>query len=134
MNHLLQTVFCTLKPSSIHGVGVFAIRDIPKGTQVIFEYERVETVELTEQEFESLPIEIQEEILPRTIFIKDEPLIFLDPNSAADFRSFMNHSDNPNTNGKVALRDIAKGEELTENYKDMGEWHRLTSEFMFGVI
>ena len=31
--------------------------------------------------------------------------------------SFMNHSDTPNSNGETALRDIAEGEEVTEDYR-----------------
>lgn len=130
MKWLLETVWCTLKPSPIHGVGVFAIRDTPKGTKVIWEYDTVETVTLSEIEFILLPIEIKEEILSRTIFVKDEPLCFLDLNCAVNYRSYMNHSDTPNTDGVTALRDIQKGEEITESYADMGEWHKFTKDFM----
>ncbi len=134
MDNFLNTVWCTLKPSSIHGVGVFALRDTPAGTQVIWQYDTVEAPTLTETEFQSLPVEIAEEILARTIFIEGEPLTFLDPNSTTNYRSYMNHSDTPNTDGLKAMRDIAKGEELTEDYKTMGNWHRLTQDFMNNVV
>lgn len=134
MKHLLYTVWCTLKPSAIHGIGVFALRDIPKGTQVIWEYDMVETVSITEDDFVKLPQAIQEEILQRTIFIENEPLHFLDPNSITNYRSYMNHSNTPNTDGKIAVVDIKAGEELTEDYRIMGNWHHLTQDFMQNVV
>jgi len=133
MNHLLATVWCTLKPSAIHGIGVFALRDIPAGTKVIWEYDTIETVTLTEAELNELPEPIKREILSRTIFIKGEPLCFLDPNCVTNYRSYMNHSGTPNTDGIYALRDIRAGEELTEDYRTMGDWHSLTLQAM-GVV
>lgn len=134
MKHLLETVWCTLKPSPIQGIGVFALRDITEGTQVIFEYDTVETCELTEAELKELPEAIQHEILARTIFIENEPLTFLDPNCVANFRSYLNHSADPNTDGKRALRDIKAGEELTESYTDMGKPHHLTQAHMATMV
>jgi len=134
MNHLVRTVWCTLKPSPIHGIGVFAIRDIPQGTKVIWEYDTVEVVTLSKADFTTLPVEIQTEILHRTVFVEGEPLTFLDPNCVTNYRSYMNHSATPNTDGIHSLRDIKKGEELTEDYTTMGDWHQLTRDFMLGVI
>ena len=34
LNHLRQNIYCRLKPSPVHGIGVFAIRDIPKTTLI----------------------------------------------------------------------------------------------------
>jgi len=126
MNHFTQTVWCTLKPSPIHGIGVYAIRDIPQGVKVIWQYDTIGTCTLTEEEFLLLPKEIQTEILHRTIFIDGEPLTFLDPNCVTDYRSYMNHSDAPNTDGISTTREVKAGEELTENYHTMGDWHTLT--------
>ena len=131
---LTETVWLTLKPSPIAGIGVFALRDIPKGTKVIWQYDTIETEYLTEQEFDALPVEINEEILHRTIFVKNEPLEFLNPNCVTDYRSYMNHSHTPNTDGITTLVAIRKGEELTEDYKTMGYWHDLTIRHMVGVV
>ena len=131
---LTNTVWLTLKPSPIAGIGVFALRDIPKGTKVIWQYDTIETVTLTESEFTTLPIEIQEEILHRVIFRRNERLSFLDPNCVTDYRSYMNHSHTPNTDGITTLVAIRKGEELTEDYKTMGYWHDLTIRHMVGVV
>jgi SET domain-containing protein len=134
MNLLPETVWLTLKPSAIEGIGVFALRDIPKGTKVVWEYDTVETVTLSEVEFKALPIEIQTEIQHRTIFEEGQPLTFLDPNCVTNYRSYMNHSNEPNTDGIHTLRDIKAGEEITEDYTSMGVWHSLTKDFMKNVV
>lgn len=119
VEYLNSTVYCTLAPSPIHGIGVFAIRDIPAGTPytdctnnnvILTKY-----YTFTDSQFRDMHPEIQKLILDRTIF---EPncVEFLSPNSDAILRSFMNHSADPNTDGVYTLRDIKKGEELTENF------------------
>lgn len=35
INHINNNIFCELKPSKIHGVGLFAIRDINIGTHLV---------------------------------------------------------------------------------------------------
>lgn len=119
-----------LKPSPIHGIGVFALKDYAKGEQVIFQYDTIVAHQLTEDAFRALPPYMQSEILDRTVFIEGEPLSFLDPNSEVDYRAFMNHSDTPNTDGIYAIRDINAGEEVTEDYRTMGAPHQLTREHM----
>ena len=34
IENLLSQTFCRFAPSKIHGIGVFAIKDIPKDTQI----------------------------------------------------------------------------------------------------
>lgn len=130
VEHLNKTVNCTLKPSPIHGVGVFAIRDIPQGTCIAEESPEIECVILSEDEFSRLMPEVQHEVLEHTVFIEGEPIAFISPNSACNFRSYLNHSDEPNTDGRYALRDIKKGEELTEDFKTMGPVHPMTKQHM----
>lgn len=111
---------------SKHGVGVFAIRDIPKGTRIT-DYTVKEVIEgkngditITIEEFESLLPEIKELILDRTIFNKinnKTHLRFFAPNYNQILQCFINHSDDNNSDGEYALRDIKKGEEITESYR-----------------
>lgn len=122
-DYLNQTVWATIKPSKIHGVGVFAIRHIPKGmlitTNRIFDLQNQKKVfEMNEDEFNSILPEIREVILDRILFSK-KSFTFFSPNDEICLQSFMNHSDNPNTDDSIALRDIAKGEEITESYKQL---------------
>jgi len=119
---LNNTVYATLAPSTTHGIGVFAIRDIPKGTKYT-DYtnetlDRIETYNLSHTEFEAIHPAIKKLILDRTIFVGTQ-IKFTSPNTDAVLRSFMNHSTKPNTDGIVALRDISTGEELTENYFEL---------------
>ena len=40
LEHLKNNIYCRLKPSKIHGVGVFAIRNIPKNTNPFKEFDK----------------------------------------------------------------------------------------------
>lgn len=129
--YLNSTVWATLGPSKIHGIGVIAIRDIPRGT-LLTDYsvrsEGREVLKVTEEEFEQILPEIRSIILDRTIFCKGYPLVFLSPNSEQSLQSFMNHSDQPNSDGERALVDIKKGEEITEDYASFYTLHDLSKK------
>ena len=124
VEYLNKSVWATLKPSPIHGVGVFAIRDILKGT-VITEHTVHNIYDahlcfVPVGEFDQIVPEVRELILDRTMFQEGQTVLsFYSPNFEATLQSFMNHSDTPNTDGKVTLRDIKKGEELTEDFKTL---------------
>lgn len=132
IQYLNKTVWARVAPSPIHGVGVFAIRDIPKGTKFT-DYNLVEhngessfSYLFTEEEMRMLEPEILSLVLDKMLFPADAQLFsFHSPNDEASLRSFMNHSTDANTDGFVALRDIRKGEELTEDYSSFYEVHRM---------
>jgi len=133
VDQLNNEVWATLKPSPIHGIGVFAIRDIPKGTLVTTYsvHNRKHTlISVSEEEFELIIKEIRDIILDRTTFVKGQTrFTFLHPNCEQTLQSFINHSSTPNvTKTMITLRDIQKGEELTEDYTLLGEWHKLTQD------
>jgi len=128
---LNSSVWCKLGQSSIHGVGVFAIRDIPKGTKLtdhtIWEYGKVKYYKMDLKEFLQILPEIRSLILDRMVFTDKGQLVFISPNQDQILRSFMNHSDTPNSDGEVAFVDIKKGEEITENFKLLeSKPHQLT--------
>lgn len=115
---LTKEVWATLGVSKIHGVGVFAIRDIPAHTEV--GWWTKEYIEIPKEEFQLLPESIRNTILDRMIFYDfQENLIFRHPNSIVQLQCFMNHSENPNSDGLRTLRDIKAGEEITENFKKL---------------
>lgn len=119
MEHLNKTVWVTLAPSKIHGIGVFAIRDIPKGTMVSSHtvFEPPEIYEVYPEEFEKLYPAIQKLVLDRMAFPKGlRKLKFYSPNQEQVIQSFMNHSTEANVKNMVTLVDIKEDEELTENY------------------
>ena len=122
---LNNTVWATLAPSPVSGIGVFAIRDIPELTEFTSYTKNVFV--MTPEDFKEILPEIQSIILDRTLFSADQPLYFIHPNAQAVLIAFMNHAEKPNTNGLLTLRDIHKGEELTENYK------HITAHYMEGL-
>lgn len=133
-DYLNSTVWCRLGVSPIHGVGVFAIRNIPKGQQVTdYNYSNiadgVPMIEMSEEDFAQVHSEIKSLILDRMLYDASigSSLKFVSPNHDQCLQSFMNHADDPNTDGLTALRDITKGEEITEDFKKLfDEPHHLT--------
>ena len=123
IEYLNNSVWATIKSSPVHGVGVFAIRPIPKGqkyTDSITTFAAL-IIRLDYKEFSQLHRSIKSLILDRCLVHKDEYIDFMSPNAQVDLRAFMNHSSTPNTDGFVTLRRIKKGEELTEDYTSFGE-------------
>lgn len=118
VDHLNNTVFCKLAPSPIHGIGVFAIRDIKKGQELTdyrFTSEK-ELFQLPVEEFDKILLPIRKLILDRIQFCDDKTVSFFSPNTDQVLQSFMNHSIDANSDGRFALVDIKTGDEVTENY------------------
>jgi len=117
-------VYARIGRSRIHGVGVLAIRDIPRGTRLFRgEDERVVWVRVTR--IRRLPVELrrlytdfgmawgQRIGVPRTL-------------NMLSVGWYLNHSAQPNTrcdeDGRFyALRRIRKGEELTADYRTFSD-------------
>lgn len=137
---LNSTVFCKIAPSPIHGVGVFAIRDIPAGTKItnhtVWSTDNVKWYEMTPEEFAEVLPAIRHLILDRMLYDEsDQVLRFISPNRDQILQSFMNHSDTPNTDGVYAIWDISEGEELTEDFNLLfAKPHPLTAQKMQGII
>ena len=121
---LCNKVKCTLRPSSIHGIGVFALRDLKAGERLYCNPdERPFLYSLTFKDLERFNTthpEIKEMILARWPVLVNGGQ-FLSPNYDARLVSFINHSDTPNyqQTSDTALRDIKSGEEITENFRTM---------------
>lgn len=117
---LNETVWCTLRPSPIHGIGVFAIRDIKQGQKL---YCHGGTGEWIRTELSQVQPEVRKLILQRWSIEKDgHP--YLSPNDDAYLICFLNHSDDPNYNKftDAAMCDIAKDSEILEDY---GEYKKI---------
>ena len=97
--------------SSIHGVGLFACEPIAKGTQ-IWEMHALIDIAMEPADLEQLPEPALSLIKRLAYFDKSSNKYIL----SADGAQYMNHADKPNIRDDVAVRDIAAGEELTENY------------------
>jgi hypothetical protein len=119
-----QGVYTRLKHSPIHGVGVFAILPIPKGTY-IFEPDDSPTVKIAANEIKVLPSNLRRLYEDFCVLKGDEyecPACFnqLTPSW------YLNHSGNPNVAADdslkfYAIRDIEAEEELTADYGSYSE-------------
>lgn len=113
-----------LRPSAVEGVGVFAIREIPRGCRAMFSAPDAagEWVSLPRHDVDTLPAHARQ--LVETYCLYDETQYFVPRNgfTKMDLALFLNHSDEPNIasvdDGAYfeALRDIAVGEELFIDY------------------
>src|SRR4051812_16204873 len=72
--------------SSIHGFGVFAAEDIPKGT-TIWELDEGADWVLTEEEMAAFPAKLQEQMISWTYQAEDGNYVL-----CSDSAKFMNHS------------------------------------------
>lgn len=112
-----------LAPSSIHGVGVFAMRNIKKGEK-LYTDSIPHQFDVPYSQFDKLDNEI------RDILLGHFPLIiegshFMYP--VTKFSAYLNHSDTPNYDAKddKALQAIKAGEEITEDYKLIPNWDKI---------
>ena len=109
----------TLKASDLHGVGLFADEDIKKG-QLIYTASPLLDLNITEEQFDGLDQKEKDEILWWGFFDQPSQMWHVD----FDVSKFINHSysatvtqdENHEEAYLVATRDIAAGEELTQNY------------------
>ena len=124
VEYLNSSVWATLRPSKIDGIGVIAIRDIPKGTKIteysIHYIKETRLCSVSLNEFDLILPEIKSIILDRNLFQEWQTRFhFYSPNNEQTLQSFCNHSNDPNSAGMIALRDINKGEEITLDYRKM---------------
>jgi len=117
----VATIRVGLAPSPIHGIGVFALCDIPAGANDLFAPPRP-WVPVPEGEVEKLPPHARR--LVETYCLWDDGVYFVPPHGfrVLDVVTYLNHSDTPNlrqVNGGdwfETVRDVLAGEELTIDY------------------
>ena len=113
----------TLARSEIHGIGVFAITFIPKGTTV-YAYKMPELYHIPYGSIRKLFPEVRKIILDRwPSIVNGSKFIYPD----ARLLSFMNHSSEPNYNPKddTALEDINAGDEIFVDYRTMENYQQV---------
>ena len=126
LKNLLDT-YVRLKPSPVAGVGVFAIRDIPKGCRKMFTQDNGEWIKIPVKDIQALPVEIREVV--ENYYTFDHEYYYVENTGLKkmDICCCINHSDTPNihpvNNGEFfeASRDIMKGEELFIDYALIAE-------------
>ena len=136
-DYIKHHVFVKVKPSKIEGVGVFAIRDIPKDTY-LFERWKGDT--------DYFPIsESKLQTLPKELYLHIKDIFLYSPNFPKNTNTyiqltngchwiyttpyyFVNSSINNSNIDKDTFkttRDIKQGEEILSNY---GRYERLQKE------
>jgi len=128
LKELGTSTYVMIKPSPLHGIGVFAIKDIPKGTKNIFSKGVGDWIKVSKEEVDALPQHSKDLIENHCLF--DENFYFIPDYGfkLVDLVIYLNHSETPNVislnDGEEfeAIRDIANGEELLVDYGTIVEW------------
>jgi SET domain-containing protein len=114
----MMMVDTELRPSSIHGLGVFLLAPVRKG-DLIWRFDaRIDRV-YSEDEIASLPRHVQHYLRTYSTWHEPTGLYVL----CGDNGRFFNHSETPTTVSNAisfgedhAARDLAAGDELTSDY------------------
>jgi SET domain-containing protein len=128
LKQVLRDCYCRLQPSKLHGIGVFAVRDIPKGKnpfRTLPKYDSVGYVRITEDELDALPPKLSQ--LIRALFVPTDGKMYV-PNHGMNvirLNCYLNHSTKPNMRTRngydfITLMKVMVGEELTVDYRTYG--------------
>lgn len=122
LQDLQQYTFAMLKPSALHGIGVFAVAPIKKGERNIFSTSNAEWVEVSKEEVEALPKHARDLVENHCLYNETHYFIPEYGFKLFDLAVYLNHSEQPNlisiNDGEFfeAVRDIEVGEELLIDY------------------
>ncbi|MBI1862741.1 SET domain-containing protein-lysine N-methyltransferase [Candidatus Microgenomates bacterium] len=129
LEYLENRLYVCAQPSPIHGIGVFAVRDIPKGVDPFQSNYEEDTIEFTRKELNHLPPRIMKMI--EDYCAEDQgkyhiPTIGFNP---IELGRYINHSKTPNTATDkdgwhfVTLKEIKAGEELVVDFHTYNDDH-----------
>jgi SET domain-containing protein len=124
----IKNTYCRLKPSTIHGTGVFAIREIPKGINPFLSEPKQKWIKINKKAFDGMDEEIIKLIEDFFWFDKKgNGWVTEEGISGMGMSFYPNHSKQPNLKRAdddgnfVSLRIIKKGEELLVDYETYDE-------------
>ena len=130
LQELRDETYVMIRQSAIEGIGVFAIRDIPKGCRTMFSKpipNKDEWIVISKTEIEQLPQHSKDLIENYCLYDEENYFVPEYGFKKMDLVNFLNHSDTPNiisiNEGEYfeAIRDITKGEELLIDYGEIVE-------------
>lgn len=127
LNELRTETYVALKPSKLHGIGVFAIQHIPKGCRNIFSKDNGKWIKIPISEVDQLPEHSKDLIETYCLYDEENYFVYDGGFKVMDLVNYLNHSSTPNIisleDGNIfeAIRDIASGEELLINYGELAE-------------
>jgi len=129
LKHLQNDIYCRLGVSKISGVGIFAIKDIPKGIDPFksLSQEKEKIIRLEKDDFKGINKNVVK--LVGDFFGSQKgtrfDVLYYGPNHL-NISYYLNHSDTPNIDiidtdenlylGFITNRIIKENEELTINY------------------
>ena len=134
LEQLRNQTFITLKSSGVHGIGVFAINDIPIGCRNIFSKNLEEWIKLPFAEVEKLPEHSRNLIETYCLYDNDHYFVPEYGFKIIDPVIYLNHSSRPNIisidDGEEfeAIADIPAGTELLIDYSSLDEGFELYNE------
>jgi len=127
----LKNTYCRLKPSKTQGVGVFAIKDIPKQTDPFPTIRKQKWIKFNYSELKNLGKEILSLIESFFVVHKNGDVHISEAGlNGMDISYFLNNSEKPNMkttdDGEnfITTRKIKKGEELTVAYATYDEKYK----------
>ncbi len=117
----MLTIRTNIKNSSIHGIWLFAEEYISKWT-IVRRFQENFDQRRSDEDFETLPKLVQENILFYWYYNKEEWWYILD----WDNSRFTNHSKEPNiaklnNTETIAIKDIKIGDEIVEDYDNFDQ-------------
>lgn len=122
LSELRNDTYVIIKPSPLHGIGVFALRTIPKGQRGLFSKNIGEWIPISKKEVKELP-QYSIDLVEKYCLYDGENYFIPDYGfKVMDLVNFLNHSDTPNV---ISINDgedfetiieIAAGEELLIDY------------------
>ena len=129
LKHLKSEIYCKIGVSKIHGVGVFALREIPKGATPLRGPRQQREIKIKIKEIDAFPKPLKNYI--NGFCFVDEDAIFIpsDGLNAMDMAAYLNHSKTPNLRFRkdgilVAVKKIRSGAELfIDDDVSFGETH-----------
>ncbi len=119
---LRNETYVTIKPSALHGNGVFAIRPIPKGCRNMFSKGFGDFIKIERSEIDALPDHSRQLVETYCLFDNEYYWVPEYGFKLMDVSLYLNHSETPNVisinDGEFfeAVRDIEPGEELLIDY------------------
>jgi SET domain-containing protein len=127
LSMLADDTWVMLQPSPVAGVGVFAIRDIPKGCRSMFSEPDTpdDWVSMSRAEVDALPEHARHQVENYCLYDDEQYFVPAGGFKKMDLSLFLNHSDTPNVRSVEdgawfeAMRDISAGEELFVDYGEI---------------
>ena len=129
LKHLKEEVYCHLGISKVHGIGVIAIRSIPKGVNPMRTWGDAKEIKFTHKELQAVPKSVKKELKIFCYYDKEVMEIPVVGMHTLNMAVYLNHSKKPSVkflkNGQlITLRAIKSGEELLLDYDiSFGEKH-----------